>query len=77
VTAAVPPPAAGVVEPGAAVRHVEVMSHEALHTIDEDELERTEGGLRPDDGGCIPFPFPFPGPTFPDPENPFGSSSPW
>lgn len=53
------------------------MSHEALHTIDEDELERTEGGLRPDDGGCIPFPFPFPGPTFPDPENPFGSSSPW
>jgi hypothetical protein len=53
------------------------MSNEQLRTIEDDELEHIEGGVRGDDGGCIPFPFPpFPGPTFPDPENPF-PTYPW
>jgi hypothetical protein len=64
-------------EPTPALRHVEGMSNEALHTIEEDELERTAGGCWPDGRTDSPFPFPFPGPTFPDPENPFGSTSPW
>jgi hypothetical protein len=33
---------------------------QTLESIDDNGLASVHGGVRPDDGGCIPMPFPIP-----------------